>query len=360
MVPEIKSQMTSDMKNMIIALLALISVKVASGCSKPGTEAPDAAPSNLVINAVVSTDGSGKVDFTITANNANTFDIEFGDGGVRSIPTGIVSYQYATVGTLTYTVRATARNSAGKSVNATKDISVTVNPKDLVLAWSDEFDKSGSPDPAKWIYDIGTGSNGWGNAELQYYTNRSQNAEVSNGTLKIRAVKESFQGSAYTSARLLTKGKYEFKYGRVEVRAKVPAGVGTWPAIWMMGGDIGSVGWPACGEADIMEHRGSDLNRITSALHYPGRSGGNAVVATTVIQNATTEFHVYRFDWTATSLKFYVDDKLFHEVQNNANIPYNKDFFILLNLAIGGTFGGPVDPAFTGATFEVDYVRVYR
>ena len=353
--------MMSDMKNMMIVLLTLISVKVASGCSKPGTEAPAAAaPSNLVINAVVSTDGSGKVDFTVTASNASTYSIEFGDGVVKDIPTGVVSYQYATVGTLNYTVRATARNSAGKSVTATKDINVTVGPKNLVLAWSDEFDKDGLPDPAKWVYDIGTGSNGWGNAELQYYTNRAENAVISNGTLKIRAVKESFQGSAYTSARLLTKGKYEFKYGRVEVRAKVPAGVGTWPAIWMMGNDIGTVGWPACGEADIMEHRGSDLNRITAALHYPGRSGGNPVMATTVIQNATTEFHIYRFDWSATSLKFYVDDKLFHEVQNNSTIPYNKDFFMLLNLAMGGGFGGPVDPAFTNATFEVDYVRVYR
>jgi beta-glucanase (GH16 family) len=313
-----------------------------------------------VINTVVSTDGSGKVDFTVTATNASTYSIEFGDGVVKDIPTGSVSHQYATVGTLTYTVRVTARNSAGKSVTGTKDISVTVGPQNLVLAWSDEFDKDGLPDPAKWVYDIGTGSNGWGNAELQYYTNRTQNASISNGTLKIRAIKESFQGSAYTSARMLTKGKYEFKYGRVEVRAKVPVGVGTWPAIWMMGNDIGTVGWPACGEADIMEHRGSDLNRITSALHYPGRSGGNPVVASTVIQNATTEFHVYRFDWSATSLKFYVDDKIFHEVQNNTNIPYNKDFFILLNLAMGGGFGGPVDPAFNNATFEVDYVRVYR
>ena len=156
------------MKNFIIVILTLLSVKVVTGCSKPGTEAPDAAPSNLAINAVVSTDGSGKVDFTVTATNASTFDIEFGDGAVRSIPTGIVTHQYATVGTLTYTVRATARNSAGKSVSTTKDISVTVNPKDLVLAWSDEFDKDGLPDATKWVYDIGTGSNGWGNAELQY------------------------------------------------------------------------------------------------------------------------------------------------------------------------------------------------
>lgn len=353
--------MMSDMKNMMIVLLALLSVKGAAGCGKPGTEAPvSAAPSNLVINAMVSTDGSGKVDFTVTATNANTYSIEFGDGVVKDIPTGSVSHQYATVGTLTYTVRATARNNAGKSVVGSKDISVTVSPQTMVLAWADEFDRDGLPDASKWVYDIGTGSNGWGNAELQYYTNRAENAVISNGTLKIRAVKESFSGSAYTSARMLSKGKYEFKYGRVEVRAKLPIGVGTWPAIWMMGTDIGTVGWPACGEADIMEHRGSDLNRITSALHYPGRSGGNPVVATTVIQNATTEFHLYRFDWTATSLKFYVDDKLFHEVQNNSNIPYNKDFFILLNLAMGGGFGGPVDPAFTNATFEVDYVRVYR
>ena len=353
--------MMSDMKNMMIALLALLSVKGAGGCSKPGTEAPIAAPpSNLVINAVVSTDGSGKVDFSVTANNANTYAIEFGDGVVKDIPTGSVSHQYATVGTLTYTVRVTARNNAGKSLVGSKDISVTVTPQNLVLAWADEFDKDGLPDASKWVFDIGTGSNGWGNAELQYYTNRLQNVEVSNGTLKIRAVKESFQGSAYTSARMLTKGKYEFKYGRVEVRAKVPTGIGTWPAIWMMGGDISTVGWPACGEADIMEHRGSELNTITSALHYPGRSGGNPVKATTVVPTATSAFHVYRFDWTATSLKFYVDDKLFHEVQNNSNIPYNKDFFILLNLAMGGGFGGPVDPAFTNATFEVDYVRVYR
>ena len=353
--------MMSDMKNMIIVLLALLSVKGTTGCGKPGTEAPvAAAPSNLVINAVVSMDGSGKVDFTVTATNANTYSIEFGDGVVKDIPTGSVSHQYATVGTLTYTVRATARNNAGKSVVGSKDISVTVSPQTMVLAWADEFDRDGLPDASKWVYDIGTGSNGWGNAELQYYTNRAENAVISNGTLKIRAVKESFSGSAYTSARLLSKGKYEFKYGRVEVRAKLPIGVGTWPAIWMMGTDISTVGWPACGEADIMEHRGSDLNRITSALHYPGRSGSNPVVATTVIQNATTEFHLYRFDWTATSLKFYVDDKLYHEVQNNSNIPYNKDFFILLNLAMGGGFGGPVDPAFTNATFEVDYVRVYR
>jgi beta-glucanase (GH16 family) len=128
----------------------------------------------------------------------------------------------------------------------------------------------------------------------------------------------------------------------------------------MMGFDLPTVGWPACGETDILEHRGSELNTIVAALHYPGRSGGNPVKGQTVIQNAATEFHLYKFDWTSTSMQFFVDGKLFHTVANNASIPYNKNFFFLVNLAMGGGFGGPVDPAFSNATFEVDYIRVYK
>jgi len=144
------------------------------------------------------------------------------------------------------------------------------------------------------------------------------------------------------------------------MRAKLPAGAGTWPAFWMLGADISTVGWPACGEIDIMEHKGSDPNRISAALHFPGNSGGNPVANTTLITNAITEFHVYKVEWSATSIQFYVDDKLYHSMANRSNIPFNKDFFILLNLAMGGGFGGPVDPAFTSAIYEIDYVRVYR
>ena len=347
------------MKYLLVNFAAIISLNVFASCKK--ADAPkNPAPSNIVINATVSSDGSGNVDFTTTATNAVTYSYEFGNGEVQDVPTGAVSYKYATIRTSDYTVIVTAKNSAGLSASAKKTISVTVKPSIPSLVWSDEFDKNGAPDPTKWIYDIGTGASGWGNNELQYYTNRLENAVVENGLLKIKAIKENFSGSAYTSARLLTRGKYEFKYGTVEIRAKVPAAVGTWPAVWMLGFDFPTVGWPACGETDILEHRGAELNTIVAALHYPGRSGGNPVKGQTVIQNASTEFHVYKFDWTSTSMQFFVDGKLFHTVANNASIPYNKNFFFLVNLAMGGGFGGPVDPAFTNATFEVDYIRVYK
>lgn len=347
------------MKYLLVNFAAIISLNVFASCKKAETP-KNPAPSNIVINATVSSDGSGNVDFTVTATNAVTYSFEFGNGDIQDVPTGAVTYKYATVGTIDYTVTVTAKNSTGLSASAKKTISVTVKPSTPSLVWSDEFDKNGAPDPTKWIYDIGTGSSGWGNNELQYYTNRLENAVVENGFLKIKAIKENFSGSAYTSARLLTRGKYEFKYGTVEIRAKVPAAVGTWPAVWMLGFDFPTVGWPACGETDILEHRGSELNTIVAALHYPGRSGGNPVKGQTVIQNASTEFHLYKFDWTSTSMQFFVDGKLFHTVANNTSIPYNKNFFFLVNLAMGGGFGGPVDPAFSNATFELDYIRVYK
>ncbi len=154
--------------------------------------------------------------------------------------------------------------------------------------------------------------------------------------------------------------KFSFTYGKVLVRAKVPASVGTWPAVWMLGSSLSSVGWPACGEIDIMEHRGSELNKIFGTLHYPGRSGGNANGNTTVIQNASTEFHNYKVEWTAQSIKIYVDDLLFHNVTNSSSIPFNRDFFLIMNLAMGGNFAGPVDPAFTTDSLEIDYIRVYK
>jgi len=229
---------------------------------------------------------------------------------------------------------------------------------DYKLVWSDEFDVNGTPSPSKWTYDLG--GNGWGNSELQYYTNRSENVIVQGGVLKIKAIRESYSGSAYTSARLLTNGLYSFKYGKVEASAKLPAGAGTWPAIWMLGSNIGTAGWPACGEIDIMEHRGSELNKIFGTLHYPGRSGGNADGNTKTISNASTEFHLYKVEWTSTSIDIYVDNQLIHTVANSNKIPFNHNFFIIMNVAMGGTFGGAVDPAFTSATMEVDYIRVYQ
>jgi beta-glucanase (GH16 family) len=340
----------------ILLLMISCFTGASSSCKKSSnTPAPDVTPTNLVVNAVVSTDGSGKVSFTATADNAVSYVYDFGDGSYLTVPTGITEYTYTMEGTNPYTVKVTATSSS--NLTASKSISISVNHV-LAIVWSDEFNTDGAPDPTKWGYDLGAG--GWGNQELEYYTNRAENAVVAGGVLKINAIKENYMGSPYTSARMLTKDKYAFKYGKVEVKAKLPASVGTWPAIWMLGSDIGTTGWPGCGEIDIMEHLGRDLNNIYGTFHYPGHSGGSANGATKMITNATTEFHIYTLEWNAYNLKISVDGEQVHSLVNTSGIPFNHDFFIILNVAMGGGFPGPVDPAFTNATMEVDYVRVYK
>ena len=337
----------------LIFLFLLICCKKTDGGAVP-------APSNLTIKTEISTDGSGTVVFTATADGAVSFDYEYGNGDVAAVPSGIVTYKYTVAGTNTYPVTVTARGSSGLTTKKSVQISVTVNTSVPGLLWSDEFNTDGAPDPATWGYDLGTGSGGWGNSELEYYTSRPENVIVQGGVLKIKAIRESYSGSAYTSARIITMNKFAFTYGKVEVRAKLPAGVGTWPAVWMLGSDLNTAIWPACGEIDIMEHRGSDLNKIFGTLHYPGHSGGSANGSTYVITNATTDFHIYTLEWSAASIKISVDGITFHTVPNSAAIPFNHDFFLILNVAMGGTFGGAVDPAFTNATMEVDYIRVYK
>jgi beta-glucanase (GH16 family) len=334
-----------------ILLLSLLSL--SCGKDKGGGANNSNTPSDLQLNAVVSTDNSGNVTFTATATNTVAYEYDYGNGVFQTVANGTVTYRYPTSGS--YTVKVLARSSNGQTISKSIQISVTVA---LSLIWAEEFETAGAPNPSKWGYDIGAG--GWGNAELQYYTNSLGNASVSDGTLKITAKKENFSGSSYTSARLLTKDKFSFKYGKVEARAKLPAGGGTWPAIWMLGNNINSAGWPACGEIDIMEHKGNDLNRIFGTLHYPGRSGGNADGSTTVISNATTDFHIYTLEWTSSSIKISVDNTIFYTFANNNTTAFNQNFFFIINLAMGGTFGGQIDPAFNTASLEIDYIRVYQ
>lgn len=226
------------------------------------------------------------------------------------------------------------------------------------LVWADEFDVPGAPNPANWAYDLGAG--GWGNGEVQYYRDNAENVKVEGGFLKITAKKQTFSGSAYTSARIKTQGKQNFTYGKVEARIKLPAGVGTWPAFWMLGSNFEQISWPGCGEIDIMEHKGYQPGIIHGTLHYPGFSGGGGPTQSTTVANVSSEFHNYSVVWSATTIKFYVDDTLFHTFNNNGTTPFNTDFFIILNVAMGGGFGGPVDPNFVQSTMEVDYVRVYQ
>ena len=187
---------------------------------------------------------------------------------------------------------------------------------------------------------------------------------VEDGLLKITAKKEDYEGAEYTSARLLTMDKFEFTYGRVDVRAKLPGGGGTWPAIWMLGANFQTVGWPRCGEIDIMEYVGNDPGRVQSAIHTPSSSGATVNLGSTEIQDETTEFHVYSAIWTEDEIKFLVDDVEFYtyrpDVKNEQTWPFDLDQFLILNVAMGGTLGGNIDPDFTESTMEIDYVRVYQ
>jgi beta-glucanase (GH16 family) len=344
------------MKNIFRILVGTLFFLTACGKKNAGGNT-GGAPTNLVLNATVNPDNSGNVSFTASATNAVTYDYDFGNGILQTVPSGIVTYRYPASGT--YTAKVTAKSADGQTANKLILLTVTASSGTGSLVWSEEFDTPGAPNSSKWGYDLGN-NNGWGNNELEYYTNRPENVIVTGGVLKINAIKENYMGSAYTSARLLTKDKFSFKYGKVEVRAKLPAGIGTWPAIWMLGSSIATTPWPACGEIDIMEHRGRELNKIFATLHHPGHSGGNGDGGTVTIANASTEFHKYSLEWTATSLKFAVDDQVFYTFANTPSLPFNANFFIILNLAIGGNFTGAVDPALTGATMEVDYVRVYQ
>jgi beta-glucanase (GH16 family) len=232
-------------------------------------------------------------------------------------------------------------------------------PKGWRLLWNDEFNGQGLPDSSKWSFDVGAKK--WGNNELEYYTDHdTSNVKQQGGRLIITARKQNKEGMEYTSARLVTRNKAAFQYGRIEASAKLPATVGTWPAIWMLGTDIDKVDWPACGEIDIMEHRGMEQNKIFGTLHYPDHWGANGNGKTIMIHEATTAFHQYAVEWSPAEIKFFVDNLAYHTVLNSPSIPFNHPFYILLNLAIGGDFGGNVDHAFSADSIEIDYVRVFK
>jgi beta-glucanase (GH16 family) len=341
------------MKKNIVHLFVFFITSLLACNKKTATEPIEIVPTNLTLSAVVSTDNSGNVAFTASATNAVNYEYDFGNGIFQNVANGVVTYKYLQTGN--YTVNVVAKSSSNKTITKSISISVAVQYN---LVWSDEFNNTGAPDASKWGYDLGAG--GWGNSELQYYTNRAENVNIDNGTLKINLKREAFSGSAFTSARILTKNKFSFKYGKVECRAKLPVGGGTWPAIWVLGDNINTVSWPACGEIDIMEHVGNQLNKIFATLHYTGNSGGNGVGSSKIITNATSEFHKYGVEWNAQQIKFFIDDVPFYTFVNSNTLPFNQNFFIILNVAMGGIFGGAVDPAFNASSMEIDYLRVYQ
>lgn len=241
------------------------------------------------------------------------------------------------------------------------------------LVWSDEFNTGNQPDPTYWTYDLGTGNSGWGNNEIQVYTNKTENVRIENGHLIIQALRQN--GNNWTSARVKSQGRYSFTYGRIAFRAKLPAGSGTWPALWMLGDNITEIGWPACGEIDVMEHVGKDPGRVHASLHTPSSSGATVNTRTRNVSDFSSAFHLYEAEWTPDAIIFSIDGQPFYTYnpasKTPSTWPFDSPQFIIMNVAMGGNFGSDpqyevggqrngVDPNLMSAAMEVDYVRVYQ
>ncbi len=234
------------------------------------------------------------------------------------------------------------------------------------LVWRDEFNGN-SLNMADWRFEMGAG--GWGNQELQYYTDRSENLQVSNGNLIIEAREEAFNGAPYTSARIITLGKQSFTHGRVDIRAILPEGQGIWPALWMLGENITTIGWPACGEIDIMELVGHEPETVHGTAHW-GPQGQTFSInkgepySLTGGQKFSDEYHVFSIIWEPNSIKWYVDDNHYFTLTNadvNGAYPFDADFFFIFNIAVGGVWPGNPDATTQfPQTMTVDYVRIFQ
>ncbi|MBC7827001.1 MAG: glycoside hydrolase family 16 protein [Chitinophagaceae bacterium] len=235
------------------------------------------------------------------------------------------------------------------------------------LVWADEFNTNGSPDSTKWSYDYG--GSGWGNNELQFYTaKRKENAWVKNGHLIIEARKEDFKNKKYTSARMVSKNKGDWKYGRFEIKARLPKGKGIWPAIWMLPTKSVYGGWPKSGEIDIMEFVGYMPDSVFGSIHTGlfNHSIGTQKTKGLAFKDLATAFHVYAIEWMEGKISFFVDGEKYLQFDNNKSgsgaWPFDQEFHIILNIAVGGNWGGKqgVDDSIFPQTMEIDYVRVYR
>lgn len=243
--------------------------------------------------------------------------------------------------------------------------SLAPDADEWTLTWSDEFDAPAGtlPDPANWVFDIGTD---WGNQQLEWTTDRPENVSTDgNGNLVFTAREELFNGQPYTSARITTKDRFEQRYGRFEARIKLPSGQGLWPAFWMLGADFDEVGWPQTGEIDIMEFRGQNPTELLGTVHGPGYSGGAAIGGKAQIPTRLDDdFHVYRVDWDEDKIVWYFDEQAYFVLEPDdltGEWVFDDPFFMLLNVAVGGTFVGSPDQTTTfPQTMIVDYVRVYE
>jgi hypothetical protein len=269
---------------------------------------------------------------------------------------------------ITATIEDDDNNSSGLVIPTGGYTSPLIYPG-YNLVWADEFDGT-ALNTADWTYEMGDGcpgNCGWGNNEKQYY--REDNTSIVNGNLVITAKKQKFGTKDYTSSRLITKGKKQFKYGRIDIRAALPEGKGLWPALWMLGSNIDAVSWPACGEIDIMELAGDLPNRVVGTVHFGANVSQHQYISMPKYLSGTAnfqdEFHVFSINWVADKIEFLVDNEVFHTITpaslNGAAYPFNKNFFFVFNVAVGGTFpGDPNNTTPFPQNMIVDYVRVFQ
>lgn len=352
-----------------IVLVVLFVSSCSSGSDDPITqeEPPqDIIPTNLNVSVQVDGkssnkpygDGSGVVNFTATAINAIKYGFVIDNGAEQISTDGAFQYTFNSLeGVENHEIKVNAYSSTNNDINKTETFAVSYYSGTAPI-WADEFFEDGAPNPSNWNYDLGAG--GWGNNELQTYTNSLDNVIVEDGVLKINA--KSNGSGGYTSARIKTENLREFTYGTVKVRAKLPSKQGTWPAIWMLGADFSSVGWPHCGEIDIMEQKGDNKNKVLATCHWFNSDSSTTASygLDTSISNASSQFHIYEMRWTESFIRVLLDGVQYYEIALNDNLPFDHDFFLILNIAMGGTLGGTIESGFTQDTMEIDYVRVYQ
>jgi len=372
--------MPTTLRYFELLAIALSLVITAAACDSGGGSPPDenapptasftVEPQSPTVGQEVTFDASGSSDDGSVASYAWSFS----DGSTQEGQTITRTFDESLANQYgeddRYNVTLTVTDDGGATSKTSKP--VIVRPTSRVISWEqvwgDEFDGQGLPDGSKWTYE--TGGDGWGNQEQQFYTREdTDNARVEDGTLIIEARKESVQGSAYTSARL--NSRESWTYGRVEVRAKVPSGRGTWPAVWMLADNdtYGDQYWPDNGEIDIMEHVGYDEGVIHGTIHTKAFNHieGTDKGSSRTIPTATSEFHTYALEWTPGEIRVAVDGQTYFTFQNREQYgwqewPFDQPFHLLLNVAVGGTWGGAegIDDSAFPERMVLDYVRVYK
>lgn len=338
-------------------------------------------PSNLSFEIIVAEGNSGKVTVQAQATDAILYEFDMGTiaDGTGSSADGVFEYVYESTGT--YTVEVKAYGDSGRFVKSQKQVSIIsgepatsgegyvtpINYDGWDLVWNDEFGGS-VLDQSSWSYNNGNGCPsicGWGNNELEYY--RPENSWLEDGLLTIEARKETFEDNDYTSTKLITQGKRAFTYGRIDVRAKLPRGKGLWPAIWMLGSNITSVGWPSCGEIDIMEMVGGNGGEKTTygTAHWANNdnehtsNGNNRSVSDGLDQS----FNVFSIIWNASEIRWLLNDVPFHtlSITGASKEAFHKPFYMILNVAVGGDWpGNPTSATEFPTQMQVDYVRVFQ